>query len=266
MKNNQKNISFGFILTALLLSAACTSESGRIESVTTTTDKGASTAPPAREVEQRDKSLVRFIHVLPGFAAVDGLVGNTKEFNNVAYKAVTPYKEIPDNQSMFSIKPAGQDGAQPFAQNDEGISGGKHYTAIAMPATDGKATLHVVSDKLTPPATGKANVRVVHASPDAGEVDVFVKGQTSSLFSGVNPQAVTNYSVVDPMTVTLEVRPQGSKTVALTIPNVSFEAGHLYTLVVSGKAKGSPKLEAIKIDDKLDGMMSEPRPSPVAMR
>ncbi len=266
MRNNQKNISLGFALMLLALSAACTSESARTESVTTKTDKGASTAPPANEVEKRDKSLVRFIHVLPGFAAVDGFVGNAKEFNNVAYKAVTPYKEIPDNQSMFAIKPAGKDGAQPFAQNDEGISGGKHYTAIAMPATDGKATLYVVSDKLTPPATGKANVRVVHASPDAGEVDVFVKGQTSSLFSGVNPQAVTNYSDVDPMTVTLEVRPQGSKTVALTIPNVSLEAGHLYTIVVTGKAKGTPKLEAIKIDDKLDGMMVDARPSPTVMR
>ncbi|NOT62350.1 MAG: DUF4397 domain-containing protein [Acidobacteria bacterium] len=266
MRFNQKIISLGFALITLALSAACTSESARTEPVTTTTDKGASTAPPAKEVEQRDKSLVRFIHVLPSFAEVDGFVGTAKEFDKVAYRSVTPYKEIPDNQSMFAIKRAGKDGAQPFAQNDEGISGGKHYTAIAMPATDGKATLHVVSDKLTPTAAGKANVRVVHASPDAGEVDVFVKGQTSSLFSGVNPQAVTNYSDVDPMTVTLEVRPQGAKTVALTIPNVSFEAGHLYTIVVAGKAKGTPKLEAIKIDDKLDGMMNDARPTPAAMR
>lgn len=264
MKSNRKVISSGFAL-ALLFVAACTPESQRTEPVTTTTDKGASTAPPAKEAEKRDKALVRVVHALPGFAAVDAFVGGTKEFNNIAYRAVTAYKEVPDNHEQFAIRPAGQDSAEPFAQNSEGISGGNHYTAIAMPATDGKATLRVVSDKLTPPASGKASVRVVHASPDAGEVDVFVKGRSDTLFGGVNQQTVTNYNDVDPMTVTLEVRPQGSKNVVLTVPNVTFDAGHLYTIVVAGKAKGMPKLEAIKIDDQIGAVGSlYARPSPTA--
>src|SRR5262245_53259763 len=126
---------------ALGFMAACTSESERTEPVATKTDKGASTAAPAKEAEKRDKALVRVVHALPGFAAVDTFVGDTKEFNNVAYKAVTPYKEVPDVQKLFAIRPAGKDSSQPFAQNSEGISGGDHYTVIAMPAPDGKATL-----------------------------------------------------------------------------------------------------------------------------
>jgi len=158
------------------------------------------------------------------------------------------------------IRPAGQDSAQPFVQYTEGISGGDHYTAIAMPAPDGKATLRVVADKLTPPPSGKASVRIVNASPDAGEIDIFVKGE--ELFDGVNPETVTNYSEIAPMTGTLEVRPEGKKNVLLTVPAVTFEPGHLYTIILAGKAAGVPKLEAVKIDDQLVGSTSAAPASP----
>jgi hypothetical protein len=256
------------IAMAVLLAVGCRPESERTESVATTTDKGTSSAPPAKEAEKRDKALVRIVDALPGFDAVDAYVGNNKEFPKVAYKSVTPYREVPDIHEQFAIRPAGQDSAQPLAENREGISGGNHYTAIAMPTNDGKATLRVISDRLTPPPSGKASVRVIHASPDAGEVDVFAKGKENALFSGVNQQTVTLYNEIDPMTATLEVRPQGKTDVLLTVPNVAFEAGHIYTIVLAGKAKGTPKLEAIKIDDRLVGATGTPgvSPSPTATR
>ncbi|HKQ74694.1 MAG TPA: DUF4397 domain-containing protein [Blastocatellia bacterium] len=249
--NSRKVFSLG-VATALVFMAACSPESQRTEPVTTTTDKGASTAPPAKEAAKADKALVRVVNALPGSAPVDAFVGDTKEFNNVAYKAVTPYKETPDVQRQFTIRPAGQDRAQPLAQNTEGISGGDHYTAIAMPAPDGQAKLRVVADDLTPPSTGKASVRFINASPDAGELDIFVKGKDDALFSGVDPDKVTDYKEIDPMTGALEARPQGKTNVLLTVPAMKFEPGHLYTIILTGKAKGAPKLEAVKIDDRLD--------------
>jgi Domain of unknown function (DUF4397) len=250
------------IAMVVSLMAACALESGRTESVTTTTDKGTSSAPPAREVEKRDKALVRVVQALPDFERVDALVGDNKEFTNVTYKTVTPYKEVSDTQEQFAIRPAGQDSAQPLAQNREGIRGGDHYTAIAMPATDGKPTLRVVSDSLTPPPSGKASVRIIHASPDAGEVNVFLQDKANATFEGVNSQTVTFYKEVDPMTATLEVRPQGKTDVLLRVPNVTFEAGHIYTYVIAGKASGAPKLEAVKIDDRLVGAAGTPGTSP----
>jgi hypothetical protein len=249
------------ILLALLLAAACNDESNRSEPVSTKTDKGTSTAPPAKEAEKRDKALVRVIHAMPGSQALDAFVGDTKEFPHVAYKTVTPYKEVPDVHKQFALKPTGQDRGAPIAQNTEAISGGDHYTAIVLPAADGSTTLRVVADKLTPPAAGKASVRVINASFDAGEVDVFVKDKEKGLFNGVNFQTATNYKDIDPQTVTLEVRPEGKKDVLLAVPNLSFEAGHRYTIIVMGKAKGAPKLEAVKVDDLLIG--ATPYPSPL---
>jgi Domain of unknown function (DUF4397) len=247
---------------AVSLMVACGLESERTESVTTTTDKGTSSAPPAKEAEQRDRALVRVVQALPEFERIDAYVGENKEFSNVTYKTVTPYREVPDAQEQFAIKPAGQDGTQPLAENREGITGGDHYTAIAMPTTDGKASLRVISDSLTPPPSGKASIRVINASPDAGEVSVFMNDKTNAAFDGVNPQTVTFYKEVDPMTATLEVRPQGKPDVLLTVPNATLEAGHIYTYVIAGRVKGAPKLEAIKIDDRLVGATGTPRASP----
>jgi Domain of unknown function (DUF4397) len=245
---------------ALLFTVACATESERTEPVTTTTDKGTSSAPSAKDAAQRDRALVRVVQAIPDFERVDAFVGNNKEFPNVNYKTVTPYKEVSDTEEQFAIRSAGQDSAQPLAENREGIRGGDHYTAIAMPATDGKPALRVVSDSLTPPPSGKASVRIIHAAPAAGEVNVFLNDKTNASFEGVNPQTTTFYKEVDPMTATLEVRPQGKTDVLLTLPNATLEAGHLYTFVIAGKSKG--KFEAIKIDDQLTGTAGRPGTSP----
>ncbi len=257
-----KKIFYMSIAIAVLITAACTSESERTESVTTTTEKGRSSAPSAKDAEKHDKALVRVVQALPDLAVMDAYIGNNKEFNNVAYKTVTPYKEVADAQEQFAIRPAGKDSTEPLAQNREGISGGDHYTAIAMPSTDGKPILRVVGDKLTPPASGKASVRVINASPDAGELNVFLKGRSNEAFEGVNPQTVTFYNEVDPMTATLEVWPQGKTVALLTVPDVTLEAGHIYTYVIAGKVQGAPKLELIKIDDQLVGNTGTPAASP----
>jgi Domain of unknown function (DUF4397) len=253
---------FSLSIAMALSLVACATESERTEPITTTTDRGTSSAPPAKEAEKRDRALVRVVNALPGSATLDAFVGNNKEFSNVTYKTVTPYKEVPDTQEQFAIRPAGQESAQPLAENREGLSGGNHYTAIAIPSTDGKPTLRVVGDSLKPPPSDKASVRFINASPDAGEVEVSVRDRGSALFSGVNPQTVTFYNEIDPMTVTLEVRPQGKTNVLLTVPNVKFEAGHIYTIVLAGKVSGAPKLEAIKIDDRFAGATGTPGISP----
>ncbi len=60
------------------------------------------------------------------------------------------------------------------------MSGGSHYTVVALPDSK-KAILKVLSDNLTPPSEGKAKVRVINAAPDAGDVDIFGPDKKDSL-------------------------------------------------------------------------------------
>jgi hypothetical protein len=94
---------------------------------------------------------------------------------------------------------------------------------------------------------------VIHASPDAGEVDIVDKSGNKRLFSGINFERETTYMAVDPMKTTLEVRQEDQDTAILTVPNANFEKGKYYTIVVTGHSKGMPKLQALMIEDQLAG-------------
>jgi hypothetical protein len=52
---------------------------------------------------------------------------------------------------------------------------------------------------------------------------------------------------VDAGTYTVEVRPAGTTNAVLTLPNVKFEAGKLYTVIATGLVNGTPALSAIAI-------------------
>ncbi|CAN5438849.1 hypothetical protein BH20ACI3_BH20ACI3_19200 [soil metagenome] len=184
--NHQFKLRAVLGLLALMLVAACSSESNQNQPVTTTTNAGTSKAPPATEVKQRGNALVRVINAVPAGPSVDVFADDTKVFTGIAYKTTTAYKEVSGERHTFRIRPKGQDTAQPLAENSEGLSYGKHYTVIAMAEANGKPTLYVYDDDLVPPSSGKAKVRVIHASADAGEVEVYAKEGNKKLFGGVN--------------------------------------------------------------------------------
>ena len=115
-------------------------------------------------------------------------------------------------------------------------------------------TLAIIDDNLTPPPSGKAKVRVINASPDEGKVDLYMQGKEKALFDGVNFQSATSYTEIDPLAGALEVRPEGKDKPLLAVPNVRFEAGKLYTIIITGRAKIEPSLEAITVEDQLGGL------------
>ena len=243
--------NFALVLGLLILAFACSQEPKQTQPVTSKTENGSTTAPPAKDAEQRDNALVRVLNTVPGSSAFDIYADDKKVFDSVSFKTVTPYKEMSDHRHSFRLRAAGQNNAQPLTEEGETLSGGKHYTIVVMPDTNDKVTLKVLNDNLVPPPADKAEVRVIQASPDAGEVDVVAKQGNKNLFSGVNAGRDTNYTEVDPMTSTIELRPKGKDNALATMPNAKFEKGKFYTLVVAGHAKGTPKLQAIVIEDHL---------------
>jgi len=247
-----RRLELGLMVLLLLVAAACSSEPKQTQPVITKTDSGTSTAPPAKEAEQRDKALVRVINAVPGSTSFDIYADDQKVFESVAFKNVTPYKELSDERHAFRLRQAGQDTAQPLTENSEGLSGGKHYTVMIMPDVNDRTKLSVVNDNITQPSADTAQVRVIHASPDAGEVDIVDKRANKKLFSGLNFESDSRYTNIDPTKTTLEVRQEGQDKPILTVPNASFEKGKFYTIVVTGLASGKmPKLQTLMIEDQL---------------
>jgi ABC-type Fe3+-hydroxamate transport system substrate-binding protein len=254
MKHSVKNLWVAFVAITFVLTTACTRESKQDQPIRTTTDRGSSTAAPASDAEKRDKAMLRLVNALPEWPTVDVFSGETKAFANVSYKTVTPYTELGDNRQRLAVKDPSD--TQTLVENSENFAGGRHYTAIALPGNgkDPKPDLKVIADDLKPPSPGKARVRVINASPDAGELDVYVMNKAEKLFGGVNFRSEAGYTEIDPTTTVVELRPQGKKQPLVTVPQFNFEPNKTYTIIVmghhgKGPAKGQ-KLEAVAVEDQ----------------
>jgi hypothetical protein len=232
----------GMLAGAVLLAAACQGnrETGAVSS---RTGEGTSNAPAADVAEARDVALVRVVNAIPA-GAVTILAGDSTAFPSVGYKKATEFREIPDDRFNFKLGSA----QQPLAENRENLTGGGHYTIIAMPDEGGadKRNLRVLDDDLKPVSPEKARVRVVNAVPGDLEISVFVRGRKDPLFDGINFKSEAGWNEIDPLAGTLELRPQGKKNVLASLPEVKFEGGRSYTFVVAG-TPSSP--EIIKIED-----------------
>ena len=79
-------------------------------------------------------------------------------------------------------------------------------------------------------ANGKARVRVVHASPDAPAVDVWVNDSIKA-FTNAPFKGVTAYAELDPATYNVKVVPAGATTPVVIEANLGLEADKDYTVV-----------------------------------
>jgi hypothetical protein len=79
--------------------------------------------------------------------------------------------------------------------------------------------------------TGKARVRVVHASPDAPAVDVLVNN--GAAFTNAPFKGITDYASLDPATYNVKVVPTGATTPVVIEADLALEAKD-YTVVAVG--------------------------------
>jgi Domain of unknown function (DUF4397) len=227
----------------VLLAAGC-NKPRDTGAVTSKTSEGTSNAPSAETMDKRNLALIRVVNAIPGDQSLVVFAGDSAAFSGVGYKKATPFKEIPDDR--FDFKLGSPD--KPLAENRENLSGGGHYTIVAMPDAGGpdKRNLRVLDDELKPVSPDKARVRVINAVPGDLEISAYIRGRKDPLFDGVNFKSEAGWNEFDPIAGTLEIRPEGKKNVLASKPNVKLEGGRSYTFVVSGRAA---KPDIIVIED-----------------
>lgn len=107
-------------------------------------------------------------------------------------------------------------------------------------------------------AQDMAFVRVVHASPDAGTVDVFADG--AKLLSNFTFSSVTGYVSIAPGAHTLQVAPAGKGVGAAVITqSFTLAAGVPYTVAALGTTSTGFSLKAFEDNNLLSGGMAEVR-------
>ena len=250
--------SIAVLGTVCILAAGCGGGAQTDQPVATTTTRGTSTSPSGDATDARGTSQVRLVSALPAAQRIDLASENGVVFSAVPYKTVTPYKELTDNAAKFSIRSAGAT-SETLADNNEAMADGHRYTLVALPEEKGTgAQLKAFRDEVVPDA-GKAKVRVIHAAPNFGEVDVQFAGQKDALFEDIDFGHEAGYKEIDPQSGTLQLRRDGGENAkavkVVDAGRMQFEAGRAYTLVVAGANPARP--DVIKfVDEPMGGQSS----------
>lgn len=215
-----------FLATSVLLGAAACNDDD---------DDGTGPAPQGR---------VRVVHAIGNGPAIDALVDGQAltGYTNVAFKANGAYADVAPGTRDFVLRQNGTQTAVVTA-NDQTVASNTGYTLVALGRAGAAGDL-APKFKFLPdaaaPAAGQATVRVLHASPAAGALDVYITAPDADL---ANEQAdFTNLAFnANPVVANLaagtyrvRLTTAGTKTVKIDRNDVALTAGQRWLGVALG--------------------------------
>jgi hypothetical protein len=195
---------------------------------------------------------LRAVHASPNAPAVDILVNEQRVLSNVPYKAASAYLSVTAGTRNLKVNAAGT--ANTVINANVTLNASTDTTVLAVGRLNAIEPL-VLTDNNTPPTAGNIKLRLVHASPAAGPVDIYVTAPNATLattaptLSNVSFKAASNYLQVPAGSYRVRITPTGSKTVAIDSGTVTLAAGQIRTGVALGDPGVGQPLEAIVLND-----------------
>lgn len=157
-----------------------------------------------------ETAMVRVAHLSPDAPNVDVYVDDESVLEDVAYREVSDYLELQPGTYGVRITAAGDQETAVFDEDVEVQAG--WFTLAAVGEVEGENQpfeVLVLEDDLSDPGQN-ARVRVLHASPDAPEVDVVEAESGDPLVEGLAFGDTAAFEVPEGA-YTLEVRPAGGE-------------------------------------------------------
>lgn len=198
------------------------------------------------DVPQPDLAAFSVINASPGLASYNFALDN-QIVNGPAlvFTNQTGYLSAYSGVRKFDLTLGGT--TQSVFTDTLNLETNKYYSVFITGPTP-LSTL-VTEDDLTVPATGKAKIRFIQLSPDAGELDLAIKGEEDALFQEQAFKEASAYISIDPAQYIMEIRDNGGD--ALTESTIPITAGKIYTVWAGGLLEGTGNL-AIVIQVSVD--------------
>jgi hypothetical protein len=184
-------------------------------------------------VELATSANVRVVHASPDAPTVDIIIGGTpiSQKLDLDYQDATAWYAIAPNTYEISVEanlPGDDANVLTFSP---ALVGSQTYTILAIGSV-GQGTLEalVVENTLTPVTAGNVRAQVVHAAPNAPEVDVYVTAP-DTLLSAEQPLATLAYKgftgqvEVPAGDYQIRITPAGSTTVVFDSGTLALAAG-----------------------------------------
>jgi len=197
------------------------------------------------------KAQLRVVHASPDAPNVDVLVDGKTVLSNVAYETASKYLTVSAGPRKIEVRATGT--SQDVINATVTLTRNEYYTVLAVDKLANITPL-VLTDDNTPPASGQIKLRLVHASPTAGPVDIYVEAPGTGVtgtptLTNVPFKAASNYLAVPAGSYEVYVTPTGKTTVAIDSGSLAISAGQIRTAIALDPPPGSAALKAIVLSD-----------------
>ncbi|MFT4940708.1 MAG: hypothetical protein ACI88A_003766 [Paraglaciecola sp.] len=195
---------------------------------------------------------IRVVHAVPDAPAVDIIANNALTlFDSVPFADISGYISVDAGDYVIDVAVDSDNSIVAIDDAAISLAQGKSYTAIANNQL-ANIGLDLLEDTPRSVATA-AKVRIIHASPAAGNVDIYVTadGDISAaepVFSGVEFTSPivseTGYVELAEGNYVVTVTGAGSKDAAIETGIVSLSAGMIYTAIAIDGTDGPTLITA----------------------
>ncbi len=193
---------------------------------------------PAFVALEDNRGLVRAMHLSPDAPAVAVLVNGADSGVELAFTDVSDYLVVQAGTYDLAVSLPGT--LDPVGNTlTVDVEPGKAYSALATGlltpvAANETFELRALEDE-TQAAPGNAvMVRVIHAAPDAPNVDILANNALLAGLEDVPFFTASDYLSVPAGIYDLKVNVTGTDTTALDLPETTLEAGNIYTIIATG--------------------------------
>jgi hypothetical protein len=201
---------------------------------------------------------VRAGHLSPDAPAVDVIANDdlaNPVFNAVTYPSLTSYASVPP--ATYNIKVV-DDASQSLTVIDADLPvvAGQSYSVLAVGLLADIEPLVLTDDRRS--VATEARVRIVHGSPSAGNVDIYVAAPGTDIntisptFANVPFKANTGYVGLAAATYEVSVTPAGAKAPVAISATLPVENGDIFTAIARDAAGGGGPLGLLLKDETED--------------